>query len=50
MTIGLKIYQESGGAGLNTPATLGLFCSLVGAPIILTVRALLNKKYEDVSF
>lgn len=50
MTIGLQIYQQSGGAGLNTPATLGLFCSLIGAPIILTVRALLNKKYEDVDF
>lgn len=50
MTIGLKIYQESGGAGLNSPATLGLFCSLIGAPIILGTRSLLNKVYEDVSF
>ncbi len=50
MTIGLKIYQESGGAGLNTPATLGLFCSLIGAPIILGTRSLLNRVYEDVSF
>ncbi|MBQ9124427.1 MAG: sugar ABC transporter permease [Acholeplasmatales bacterium] len=50
MTIGLQIYQQSGGSALHTPATLGLFCSLIGAPIILTVRGLLNKKYEDVSF
>ncbi len=50
MTIGLQIYQQSRGSGLQEPATLGLFCSLVGAPIIVLVRYLLNKKYEDVSF
>ena len=50
MTIGLQIYQQSGGAALQEPATLGLFCSLVGAPIIVFVRSMLNKKYEDVSF
>ncbi len=50
MTIGLQIYQQSGGAGLNTPATLGLFCSLIGAPIILGTRRLLENVYEDVSF
>lgn len=50
MTIGLQIYQQSRGAGLNTPATLGLFCSILGAPVIVTVRWLLNKKYQDVSF
>lgn len=50
MTIGLKIYQESGGAGLNSPATLGLFCSLIGAPIILGTRKFLDSIYEDVSF
>lgn len=50
MTIGLQIYQQSRGSGLHTPATLGLFCSLVGAPVIMTVRWLLNKKYQDVSF
>lgn len=50
MTIGLKIFQQSQGSGKNTPATLGLFCSIIGAPIILTVRHFLNKMYEDVSF
>ncbi len=50
MTIGLKIYQESGGAALNSPATLGLVCSLIGAPIIFSVRYGLNKMYGDVSF
>lgn len=50
MTIGLSIYQQSGGSALHTPATLGLFCSIVGAPIIVFVRHLLNKKYEDVDF
>ncbi len=50
MTIGLSIYQQSRGAGLHEPATLGLFCSLIGAPIICGVRYLLNRKYKDVSF
>jgi len=50
MTIGLKIYQESGGVALNSPATLGLVCSLIGAPIICSVRYGLNKMYGDVSF
>jgi len=50
MTIGLHIYQASGGSGLNEPATLGLFCSIIGAPIILLVRHLLNKAYGDVEF
>ncbi len=50
MTIGLSIYQQSRGAGLHEPATLGLFCSIIGAPIICGVRYLLNRKYKDVSF
>ena len=50
MTIGLKIYQDSGGSALNTPATLGLFCSLVATPIILTTRWGLNKIYGDVYY
>lgn len=50
MAIGLHIYQASGGAGLNEPATLGLFCSLIGAPIIVAARYGLNKIYGDVSF
>ncbi|MCD8194956.1 MAG: sugar ABC transporter permease [Coprobacillus sp.] len=50
MTIGLEIYQESGGSGLNTPATLGLFCSLIGAPVILLVRWGMNKCFKDAEF
>ncbi len=50
MTIGLQIYQSSGGAALNEPATLGLFCSLVGAPIIMLVRWGLNKCFADTSY
>ena len=50
MTIGLQIYQASGGAALNTPATLGLFLSVIGAPIILGIRSLLNRCFKDVSF
>lgn len=50
MTIGLKIYQDSRGQALNTPATLGLFCSLIGAPIIVATRSGLNKVYGDVDY
>jgi len=50
MTIGLRIYQDSGGSSLQTPATLGLFCTLIAAPIIITVRHFLNKCYENVGF
>ena len=50
MTIGLKIYQSSNSSALNTPATLGLFCSLIGAPIIVGTRAGLNKLYGDVDY
>jgi ABC-type sugar transport system permease subunit len=50
MTIGLQIYQQSGGTALNEPATLGLFCSLVATPIILTTRWGLNKIYGDVNY
>lgn len=50
MTIGLQIYQQSGGSGLNTPATLGLFCSLIGAPIICLTRFGMNKCFADVNY
>jgi ABC-type sugar transport system permease subunit len=50
MTIGLQIYQESGGSGLQEPATLGLFCSVVGAPIIVATRYGLNKCFKNVGF
>jgi ABC-type sugar transport system permease subunit len=50
MTIGLQIYQESGGSALQGPATLGLFCSVVGAPIIVATRWGLNKCYQNVGF
>lgn len=50
MTIGLQIYQQSQGAGVNTPATLGLFCSLIGAPIIVGTRSLLNRCFKDVNY
>jgi ABC-type sugar transport system permease subunit len=50
MTIGLKIYQDSQGTNKFDPATLGLFCSLIGAPIIVGVRSLLNRVYGEVDF
>lgn len=49
-TIGLEIYWASRGSGLNTPATLGLFCSIIGTPIVLATRAIMNKMYGDVTF
>lgn len=50
MTIGLQIYQASGGAALQTPATLGIFCSLIVAPAVLLVRAGMNSCYKNVGF
>lgn len=50
MTIGLHIYQASQGSGLNEPATLGLFCSLIGAPIIVGTRSLLNRCFKEVNY
>ena len=50
MTIGLHIYEASGGSGLNEPATLGLFCSIIGAPIITGTRWIMNRIYGDVSY
>ena len=50
-TIGTNIYFASkGGRALNAPAALGLFYSVVGAPIIVGVRALLNKFFGEVSY
>ncbi|MCR4562040.1 MAG: sugar ABC transporter permease [Bacilli bacterium] len=50
MTIGLHIYQASTGSGLQEPATLGLFCSIIGAPIIVATRWGMNKCFKDVGF
>ncbi len=49
-TIGLYIYNASRGSGLQAPATIGLVCSLIGAPIICTVRWGLNKCFKNVGF
>jgi ABC-type sugar transport system permease subunit len=50
MTIGLHIYEASGGTGLQEPATLGLFCSVVGAPLIVATRWGMNKCFKNVGF
>lgn len=50
LTIGLQIYQQSGGSSLQTPATLGLFCTLIAAPIVVTVRHFLNKCFANAGF
>ena len=50
-TIGTNIYFASkGGRALQAPAALGLFYSVIGAPIIVGVRALLNKFFGEVSY
>jgi ABC-type sugar transport system permease subunit len=50
-TIGLEIYSTSrNGNNLQTPATLGMICTLVAAPVILTIRHFMEKAFADVSF
>lgn len=49
-TIGEYIYFDSKGGNYSTVATMGLFCSLIGAPIICGVRALMNKAFANVGF
>ena len=50
-TIGTNIYFASKGyRALNAPAALGLFYSLIGAPIIVGVRGLLNRFFGEVSY
>jgi hypothetical protein len=46
----MNIYNASRGSGLQAPATIGLVCSLIGAPIICTVRWGLNKCFKNVGF
>ena len=50
-TIGTRIYLVSRSqVALHEPAALGLFYSLIGAPIIMGVRHLLNKAFGEVSY
>jgi ABC-type sugar transport system permease subunit len=50
-TIGTNIYFASKGyRALNAPAAMGLFYSLIGAPIIVGARSLLNKFFGEVSY
>lgn len=50
-TIGTHIYNESTAIdGYSRPAALGILCSLIGAPIIVGVRALLNRFFREVSY
>ncbi len=50
-TIGTNIYfYAKDGKALNLPAALGLFYSVVGAPIIVGARTLLNKFFGEVSY
>ena len=50
-TIGTNIYfAAKGQIALNEPAALGLFYSLIGAPIIVGTRTLLNRFFGEVSY
>ena len=50
-TIGTHIFFESkSNRALNAPAALGLVYSLIGAPIIVGTRSLLNKFFGEVSY
>ena len=50
-TIGTNIYfAAKGQIALNEPAALGLFYSIIGAPIIVGTRTLLNRFFGEVSY
>ena len=49
-TIGLQIFYEADTPGKVHAATLGLLCTIVGSPIILGVRSLLNHFFKEVNF
>ena len=51
-TISFKIFEvtQGGGAGMEYWATFGLFLSLIGAPIILVIRKLMERCFRGVDF
>ncbi len=49
-TIGLQIFYEANTPGKVHAATLGLICTIIGSPIILGVRSLLNHFFKEVNF
>ncbi|MDR0426781.1 MAG: sugar ABC transporter permease [Clostridiales bacterium] len=50
-TIGLEIFLQSQGENnLSYPATLGLICSLIGAPVIVGIRTLLERFFQEASY
>lgn len=49
-TIGLQIFYQSQGTALQTPATLGMICTLIGTPIVCGVRYFLNRCFREVNF
>lgn len=50
MTIGLKIFYEADTTSKSHAAALGLLCTIIGSPIILGVRSLLNHFFKEVNF
>lgn len=51
-TISFKIFEvtQGGGSGMEYWAAFGLFLSLIGAPIILLIRKLMERCFKDVDF
>lgn len=50
-TIGLEIFSQSqGDTNLSYPATLGLVCSLIGAPIIVSIRFGMERFFKEASY
>jgi len=53
MTLALKIFNQAGNVSIGPlaeVATLGLMISLIGAPIIMFIRWLLNKCFAGIEF
>lgn len=50
MTLGLQIFYEADVPNKVHAATVGLVWTLIGAPIILGVRTLLNHFFKEVNF
>ena len=46
----MNIFYEADTPGRVHAATLGLLCTIVGSPIILGVRSLLNHFFKEVNF
>ncbi len=48
-TIGLTIFLEANNVTKNHPATIGMICTIIGTPIVLGVRAFLNRFFKEAN-